>query len=289
MPVRISAIISDYDGTLCPTVSAKSKENTIPQDLQNILWKISEKIPICILSSKDFGFLRDKVQFAKIVACIIGIEIFDFRRSNQSHAPKSKPIQTMPENPVTRHLLSNVDKLLENSIKLNELSSMILNEFQEVKVEHKFTYIDRILAALSIDYRHIQKWEQFKANIEPELRKAVLKFKDSRLPNDLYIQTYSDHPFLDVYALKYEKGIVMESIIQSLNLGERGRVLYLGDSENDNSAFLKADLSIGIQSDTRIKTKLDSDYIIEFNELRPFLQKLASEDFVFDRMSQNIS
>lgn len=34
-------------------------------------------------------------------------------------------------------------------------------------------------------------------------------------------------------------------------------ILYLGDSENDNSAFSKASVSIGITSDKRLTPKLD--------------------------------
>ena len=77
MPLRISVIISDYDGTLCPTASLKGLNNQIPPDLEKVLWDISAKIPVCILSTKDFGFLRKKVQFAKIVSCIMGLEIFE--------------------------------------------------------------------------------------------------------------------------------------------------------------------------------------------------------------------
>jgi hydroxymethylpyrimidine pyrophosphatase-like HAD family hydrolase len=189
---------------------------------------------------------------------------------------------------ISKFVLSNVDRLLNNSKFLDELGTMVLNKFQDVKIEHKITYLDKLLAGITIDYRHIQKWEQYKTNIEPELKKAVLKFVGSTVHNDLFVQTYSDHPFLDVYSFKCDKGMVMETIMQSLNLGKKGKVMYLGDSENDNPAFRKADLSIGIQSDSRIRTKLDSDYVIEFNELRPFLQKLDSEDFVFNRMSQNV-
>lgn len=291
MPVRISAIISDYDGTLCPTASIKSKDDQIPQDLQNILWKISRKIPVCIISSKDFQFLRQKVQFAKIVVCILGTEIFHlFQRPEQSQNffEDANSNKRVPDSVVSKYVLSNIDRLLNNSKFLDELGTMVLNKFQDVKVEHKITYLDKLLAGITIDYRHIQKWEQYKTNIEPELKKAVLKFIDSTVSNDLYVQTYSDHPFLDVYSFKCNKGMVMETIVQSLNLGNKGKVMYLGDSENDNSAFRKADLSVGIQSDRRIRTKLDSDYVIEFNELRPFLQRLDSEDFVFNRMSQNV-
>jgi hydroxymethylpyrimidine pyrophosphatase-like HAD family hydrolase len=85
-----------------------------------------------------------------------------------------------------------------------------------------------------------------------------------------------------------DKGQAIDAISLMLNLSKVQKVLYLGDSENDNPAFQKADLSIGIRSDERVKTKLDSDYLIQFNELTPFLQKLYAEDFVFNRMSQNI-
>ena len=55
--MQISAILSDYDGTLCPTASIRTKEQSaMPEELENILWDISEKIPVCIVSSKDFDF-----------------------------------------------------------------------------------------------------------------------------------------------------------------------------------------------------------------------------------------
>ena len=63
------------------------------------------------------------------------------------------------------------------------------------------------------------------------------------------------------------------------------KILYLGDSENDNSAFKTADLSINIKSDQRIDTKLDSHYTLDFNELGNFLIKLRNKDFNFNSMS----
>jgi hypothetical protein len=44
------------------------------------------------------------------------------------------------------------------------------------------------------------------------------------------------------------------------------------DSENDNPAFRKADVSIGVRSDKRVNPKLDSKYTIEFSELAAFLE-----------------
>jgi hypothetical protein len=63
--MRIDAILSDYDGTLCPTSSLRSQDNSntssrIRERLETMLWNISEKIDVCIVSSKDFGFLHPR-------------------------------------------------------------------------------------------------------------------------------------------------------------------------------------------------------------------------------------
>jgi len=190
-------------------------------------------------------------------------------------------------NVISQYHLLDVNRLVKNSMLLKKLSDKIGKEFQEISIESKYNYLDGILAAISLDYRQIQKWEQYKTNIEPHVLNSIQQFVLS-LPNDLFVQTYSDHPFIDIYSMRLDKGQAIDAIFKLLNLSKEQKVLYLGDSENDNSAFRKADLSIGIRSDERLKTKLDSDYLIQFNELRPFLQKLYAEDFVFNRMSQNI-
>ncbi len=294
MPLRISVIISDYDGTLCPTASLKGVNNQIPPDLEKVLWDISAKIPVCILSTKDFGFLRKKVQFAKIVSCIMGLEIFELATLESRAAnvdidlvPNSKNYLSVKgefSNVISQYRLKT---LVKNSMLLKKLSDKIEKEFQDISIEPKYNYVDGILAAISLDYRQIQKWEHYKTNIEPYVLISIQQFVLS-LPNDLFVQTYSDHPFIDIYSMHLDKGQAIDAIFHLLNLSKEQKVLYLGDSENDNPAFRKADLSIGIRSDERVKTKLDSDYVIQFNELTPFLQKLYAEDFVFNRMSQNM-
>ena len=294
--MRISVIISDYDGTLCPTASLKGLNNQIPPDLEKVLWDISAKIPVCILSTKDFGFLRKKVQFAKIVSCIMGLEIFELATLESRAAnvdidlvPNSQNYLSVKgefSNVISQYRLLGVNKLVKNSVLLKRLSDKIEKEFQDISIEPKFNYVDDILAAISLDYRQIQKWEHYKTNVEPNILNSIQQFILS-LPNDLFVQTYSDHPFIDIYSMHLDKGQAIDAISHMLNLSKEQKVLYLGDSENDNPAFRKADLSIGIRSD-EVKTKLDSDYLIQFNELTQFLQKLCAEDFVFNRMSQNI-
>ena len=62
---RIGAILSDYDGTLCPTASVNTKAGTIPEKLEEVLWSISRQIPVCIISSKDYHFLHPRTKFAE--------------------------------------------------------------------------------------------------------------------------------------------------------------------------------------------------------------------------------
>jgi hypothetical protein len=63
------------------TGSVKTRgKNTIPEILRNILWDLSEKIPICIISSKDFDFLHNRTKFANIVSCMLGVETLLLKR-----------------------------------------------------------------------------------------------------------------------------------------------------------------------------------------------------------------
>ena len=74
---QVNALLSDYDGTLCPTSSVRGDINiggTIPKELEQALVRISERIPVCIVSSKDFTFLHEKARFANILSCVLGIE-----------------------------------------------------------------------------------------------------------------------------------------------------------------------------------------------------------------------
>ena len=296
--MKISAIVSDYDGTLCPTSSLYSN-NYIPQDLYNILFDISKCIPICIISSKDFNFIGPNVHFAKIISCIMGVETFIFlQKDNEELVDYSfgdhEEILDLKElknkirkNGLTRYYINQKENVFQNSSVLERLSSVISKNFNDIKIFKKYTYREKYLAGISIDYRHLLNWENFKFTIEPRILDKIQEFIKihSLSTNNFNIQSYLTHPFIDVYSVHYNKGNILTSIRSLLKLGNDKKILYLGDSENDNSAFKKADLSINIKSDERIDTKLDSHYTLEFNELSYFLLKLHNENFNFTSMS----
>jgi HAD superfamily hydrolase (TIGR01484 family) len=287
--MKISALISDYDGTLCPT-SSLSFSNSVPEDLHTILMDISKFIPVCIVSSKDFHFLDSCVNFAVIISSIMGIETFLLPKDpHLQHEESADPIELqngIRDSHVLRYHVKQKEKLRENSSMIDDLSSVLSEKFHEIKILPKYTYKEKILAGVSFDYRHLIKWENYKLNIEPRIIDKIYEYikKNSPLTNTWHIQTYLTHPFLDIYSIPCNKGNVVTEIRKILNLNSNKNILYLGDSENDNPAFKKADLSINIKSDERINTKLNSHYSLEFNQLSYFLIKLYRENFNFTSM-----
>jgi HAD superfamily hydrolase (TIGR01484 family) len=288
--MKISALISDYDGTLCP-ISSQSLSNSLPEDLQNILLDISKFIPVCIVSSKDFHFLDSCVNFAVIISSIMGIETFLLPNGLRPHHEESADLIELQngfrDSNLLKYRVKQKEKLIENSSMIDDLSSVLSKKFHDIKIFPKYTYKEKILAGVSFDYRHLLKWENYKINIEPRIIDKIYEYKkkNSPLTNTWHIQTYLTHPFLDIYSIPCNKGNVVTEIRKLLNLDSNKNILYLGDSENDNPAFKKADLSINIKSDERINTKLNSHYSLEFNELSYFLIKLYRENFNFTSMS----
>ena len=293
--MKIDAILSDYDGTLCPTTSL-TQNNSLPEDLHNILVDISKSIPVCIVSSKDFSFLEPCSNFAVIISSIIGIETFflqknkkDFDNRLVNYEITSGPIDLdkFKSNTLARSWIKQKEELIQNSSILEDLSSIISQNFQDIKILKKYTHKEKLLAGVSFDYRHLLKWESYKINIEPRIIDKIYEYIKINLPpnNNLYIQKYLTHPFLDIYSTYCNKGDIVNEIRALLNLDRTKNILYLGDSENDNSAFRNADLSINIKSDERLNTKLDSYYSLEFNQLSYFLIKLHKENFNFTSMS----
>lgn len=295
MQTRINAIFSDYDGTLSPTDTLRSKAYSMPEQLEGVLWEISQSIPICIISSKDYHFLHPRTGFARILSCIMGIEIINHRihkeasrqiheKNNYNHSPNCIR---------ERHILPNTQKILQtNSDLLSKLAERIELEFRpNVIVERKFTSDRQLLAGLTIDYRHLKDWRLYKNTLEPSLNQIIHRYRSFSLEPplfDLFVQTYRSHPFLDVYALYCDKGMAFDLVkhdIINIDTIEEGAkvegILYLGDSENDNSAFSKASVSVGVTSDKRLTPKLDCQYLIEFNNLYDFLKNLVKSKFMF--------
>ena len=270
--------------------------DSIPEQLERVLWKVSQRIPICIVSSKDFHFISRRAKFARVLACILGIETIVLRKCSKE-APNEIEKRSIWDNLncVKEHyLLPNIEKTLNiNSILLSKLVENIELEFKDiVMVERKHTSDRKHLAGITIDYRHLNDWMLYKNKLEPSLDEIIQKYRSSSLSkSDIYVQTYRSHPFLDVYAVYCDNGMALDLnaayILNSKDKGETN-ILYLGDSENDNPAFRKASISVGIISDKRLSPKLDCPYLIEYKHLSEFLGHLVDEKFVFSERLLNL-
>jgi hydroxymethylpyrimidine pyrophosphatase-like HAD family hydrolase len=297
--MQITAILSDYDGTLCPTGNIrKLGENFIPADLEYLLWNISEKIPVCIVSSKDFAFLHSRTTFASVISCIFGIETLVISRHEKTIPKPTDPeeyasFDRIPQcrdfRCIKNSYLSVDDNTLQhNSEILSQIAKEIGSGFKEVTIDQKFTATSRkTLAGITIDWRQRDDWKSFKFNTEPKLRKTIIEKQRELQRNKpgIHIQSYTTHPFIDLYAVKCDKEIAFNYISREIpNIQEKQsqqNILYLGDSENDNPAFRKAAVSIGVHSDTRLKPKLNCKYNISFDRLSVFLKGLLKKDLQF--------
>jgi HAD superfamily hydrolase (TIGR01484 family) len=292
-PIR--AIFSDYDGTLCSASAARDEslgQNRISPKIKQTLQQISQRIPLCIISSKDYFFLRETQSFAKVISCLMGIETLSFDDSNAVAEQQSQPP------PFHRKLLLDEGRLSDPSDALEEIAKNIESdpEFRSILIERKHTSDGRILAGITIDWRHTKNWDYHKKGVQHFVSAAVTNLSQPPKPVNLYVQKYEHHPFVDVYAVECSKGTAFDMVLSEIRAGRDGRgkndhrkniiicaedVLYLGDSENDNPAFRKAGISIGIRSDARLKPKLDCSYFLNYEALSSFLTGLMKNDCMF--------
>lgn len=187
MNEKIDAIFADYDGTLCPAASLRSGNGAfIPEALGEILWRISERIPVCIVSSKDSHFLLNRTPFANAFSCILGIETLVIKR-REGIAPIIQK----------RRLSITKTRLLENAKKLESISHLVQIEFPYVVVEKKRTS-DEFLAGITIDWRDKGDWEEPRKAIESYIRKLIADYKGSHggiFLKNVFIASFHRHLF----------------------------------------------------------------------------------------------
>jgi len=305
---QITAILSDFDGTLCPTSSIKYNyynSNFIPRPIEDILCEISLSIPICIITSKDFDFIYPKTKkFAKILSCILGLETFvlnDRKQIKHDNNIPNKNNKSSLEDVIIKDGISYFDSetLPINSDILSEIVTYFEKEYKEINVEKKFLKgKQNLIGGITVDWRHYSNWTANKKKYREIIKRLVSivlesvskkrgvdisKEKLALCAESLFIQEYSTHPFIDLYVTKVNKGDAFEFVISKLSEMSNisGNIIYLGDSENDNPAFRKTDYSIGVISDNRLNPELDCTYSIEFKNLSAFFKRLVDNGFDF--------
>jgi hydroxymethylpyrimidine pyrophosphatase-like HAD family hydrolase len=277
--MQISCILSDYDGTLSPATNNKTASLTNSKiELDRVLWEISIKRTIAIVSTKDFNFLHDRTKFENIISCMMSIETMILKHVGSAGCYSKSCVQKSMLN-IDFEILHN------NSQKLESIIDRISLKFKDVSIYRKLTFEGNLLGGVTIDWRHLEEWNSIKGKIEQDVLRITNQINDSS-EYPLFVQTYSTHPFVDIYSTFCSKAIAYDNIRNLVHDSNSDKfknknILYLGDSENDNPAFRKADVSIGVKSDIRLNPKLDCQYLINFNQLPKFLMKLLKNNFNF--------
>ena len=287
--MQISAILSDYDGTLIPTSLLNPNNNDIKKEafnnniskteLERVLWKISSKITFGIISTKDINFLHYRTRFANILSCMMSIETIFIKHIESDVCNRYSCVQKS---------MINIDAeiLRKKSQKLYHIIDRISSRFSDLSIDKKLTFNQTLLAGITIDWRHLDDWNSIKKEVETFILNMIInETNNNSSENQLFVQKYSTHPFIDIYSTFCSKEIAYDNLCKNIQLHfnklDTQKIMYLGDSENDNPAFRKADISIGIKSDERLNPKLDCQYLINFNQLPKFLMALLKNDFIF--------
>jgi len=246
--VKISAIFSDYDGTLSQ-LESRREDAVLSPILRRLLTKVSKHITLGIVTTKDLSFIRERVPFAHGVSASCGLEmqvgekIFLDERVQQPHQQLERTYQE-----VLKKILQARDNLVI--------------ERKESEDEH--------LIAFCIDWRMARNWDEAKRLAAPLLalcREQGLCVLESDLS-----------PFANVFPVKVDKGEAFKKLKDAL--GVQGAVMYLGDSEADDPAFQLAEVSIGVKH-RRVMPKLQCKYRTEFFGLENLLTELIDSDFDF--------
>ncbi len=246
--MKIKSIFSDYDGTLSSAQVPREEAYVSPTLLQ-VLQNLSNKIPIAVITTKDLGFVKERVPFAHAIAAVCGLEL-----------------QIGAELVLDQHVEGKIG--LVNSA-YHDVVKKISKMDDKIIVERK-TAGKGDLVAFCVDWRMSHNWGESKRIV----KRVLTKCKNL----GLHVVESNLHPFADVYAIKIDKGTAFLKVKRGLGLN--GPIMYLGDSEADNAAFKLADVSIGIKY-RRPASNLQCQYHVNFDELDGFLSNLLDSDLDF--------
>jgi HAD superfamily hydrolase (TIGR01484 family) len=245
---KVQAIFSDYDGTLCP-LEVRREDAFMAPRLKRLLTKVSKRVQLGIITTKDLDFIKERVPFARGISATSGLEMeVDGRLIMDERALRPN---------------KNLEKAYHESL------AKILQFRENIVIEGKESG-DGILLAFCIDWRLARNWEEAHRQAMPLLTLC----KD----HGLFVIESVISPFANVYPVQVEKGTALRKL--KAEMGVTGPIMYLGDSEADDPAFQLAEISVGVKH-TRIMPALQCKYRLEFVELETFLSNLIEADFDF--------
>ena len=245
--ISIDFLSSDYDGTLSP-LNASRAESRVPLETRVMLVQIGRFLPISIFTMKDLSFVMPRTPFARAWSAIGGLEMRIGKRVLKREC--------------LERALSNVSLAIEYAKSQTD---------GELEVEEKQDSEGRTIA-FCVDWRRSKDSKKAKQEAE-----RIATYCEA---SKLRVIKYESQPFYDVYPVAPDKGRALQDMLDELAVKNRG-VLYLGDSEMDNSAFRVSSVSVGVVHDETPIKILDCDYLVKFECVPDFLNTLLANDLVF--------
>jgi trehalose-phosphatase len=244
--VQVHAIFMDYDGTIAPLNVARSQSNVTPKNLA-ALNQIRELIPIAIISTKDLSFLVDRTAFACAWSGLAGLET----RIGDTIS-KARCLNTIAPKMTTA------------------LNFAITKSANEVIIEEKHDSEGKTVA-FSVDWRQT-------GNTTNKVASEILAY--CKAQPEIFTVNYEGQPFFDVFPCQIDKGKALRKLKKKLGLIDG--ILYLGDSDVDNSAFREANIAIGVFHE-KTNHNLLCDYLVSFEDVHIFFEELFSSSLRFSK------
>ena len=145
--VKIEAIFSDYDGTLCP-LELRREDAYIAPRLRRVLMKAVKRVKLGMITTKDLAFIKDRVPFAHGYSATCGLEMeVDSKLTIDERALGSN-----------KKIDNNYDEALKKILQVRD----------NIMVERKETE-DGDLLAFCIDWRLARNWDEARKKAEPVL------------------------------------------------------------------------------------------------------------------------
>jgi trehalose-6-phosphatase len=240
---QVGALFTDYDGTIAPDGVPRAVSR-VPESTLSKLVGLSSKIPVAVITSKDYGFIQPRTaMFASAWACVSGL---DLRLADG---------RTFSQRPTLDIGLS-----LERAVA--RLPPGIL-------VERK-TASDGSgrLLGFSLD------WTFRTAPSKPAVRSVARELEG----DGLHVSLAPTRTYLDAFASRPSKGRAFTTLAKAL--GVKGDIVYLGDSEADNEAFQRCDIGIGVDHG-QPTVALRCRYVVPASKVDALLASLAENPLDF--------
>ena len=245
--MSVNCLSSDYDGTISP-LKVSRVESRVPLETRVMLGQIGRFMPISIFTMKDLPFVMPRTPFARSWSAMGGLEM----RIGKRVLKRERLDHTLPR----------------VSLAFDYAKSHITSA--GVEIEEKQDSEGRTVA-FCVDWR--QTKDSKKAKQEAELIATYCEALK------LTVIRYETQPFYDVYPVAPDKGWALREMLNELAV--KNGVLYLGDSEMDNSAFRASSVSLGVIHDETPLETLDCDYLVGFEYVPDFLNALLANNLVF--------